>query len=550
MSNNKKKKLFTTIGTAVVAAVIAASFVPVGIAAEYTGETLYENDVLAEDSVKVNYKYILPFYQKEAKDLNASIKEYADKVHIDVKSGIYSTEIESDYVKLDKVSVSYGKTVYEGDDLAIENVSAQAVYADKTTREVKELSFKDDLEPLLDDEEVIVKTEYGEGKLQIDVQKVKSVDMTTSDIIAGEEASKDDIEKIILVYDDDAKLDVTDKIEDLVVPEEYKAGANIFSFKYKSIGYSTEKNAQLYTQDPGVSMYTAADADSEYITSIPLSTALDVESVDDGWAKVSYEGDTGYIRSGYLSGKKAGPSYEPLNGWPLTYEDGDTKITVTREWYENAWCYIAHIQMSPADYNRFGTVCGNNSYGSTETTSHCAERIGAVLCVNGDYSAPSLNYAVKRSGSVKHDKACTVPGVYNAGNGCFMSPNAAGCYGMNVSSSSITDTFCFGPAFLEGGSITCSSGGSRAQRTFMGTNGNAGDIYLVVSDGRMNDGESSGLTGYQCAALLKSKGCTFGIPLDGGGSSLMCWKDNDGLYHALNANRKNERAVVDFVYFK
>jgi exopolysaccharide biosynthesis protein len=62
---------------------------------------------------------------------------------------------------------------------------------------------------------------------------------------------------------------------------------------------------------------------------------------------------------------------------------------------------------------------------------------------------------------------------------------------------------------------------SRAQRTFIGTNGAPGDIWVCVSDGRYNDGKSAGLNGYQCASYLKSKGCIFGIPLDGGGSSTM-----------------------------
>jgi exopolysaccharide biosynthesis protein len=87
--------------------------------------------------------------------------------------------------------------------------------------------------------------------------------------------------------------------------------------------------------------------------------------------------------------------------------------------------------------------------------------------------------------------------------------------------------------------------GARAQRTFIGTNGNAGDIWLCVSDGRYNDGESAGLTYYQGMKYLKDKGCTFGVHLDGGGSTTMVWNGQ-----VLNAAKGNERAVVDFVYFK
>ena len=79
----------------------------------------------------------------------------------------------------------------------------------------------------------------------------------------------------------------------------------------------------------------------------------------------------------------------------------------------------------------------------------------------------------------------------------------------------------------------------------MGTNGKAGDIWIIVADGDKNDKQSSGLTSYECAKLLQEKGCIFGIPLDGGGSSTMVWKGK-----VLNAVKGNERAVVDFVYFR
>ena len=65
----------------------------------------------------------------------------------------------------------------------------------------------------------------------------------------------------------------------------------------------------------------------------------------------------------------------------------------------------------------------------------------------------------------------------------------------------------------------------------------------MISDGRKIDGESSGLTYTQCARLLLSKGCTFGVPLDGGGSSSM-------VFQGEVLNQTSGRAIVDFVYFK
>ena len=117
-----------------------------------------------------------------------------------------------------------------------------------------------------------------------------------------------------------------------------------------------------------------------------------------------------------------------------------------------------------------------------------------------------------------------------------------------VNSGRITDTFnfCKESVYINNGVLASNRwGDSRAQRTFMGTNGKAGDIWLCVSDGRYNDGESAGLTYLECGQYLQTKGCIFALPLDGGGSSTMVFEGE-----VLNAEKGHERAVVDFVYFR
>jgi exopolysaccharide biosynthesis protein len=236
--------------------------------------------------------------------------------------------------------------------------------------------------------------------------------------------------------------------------------------------------------------------------------------------------------------------------FPINYSDATSTIQITKEWYENAWCYAAHITFS--DYDRLGTTCGKGVYGGTETTSSAASRMGAMFAVNGCYSSPNLNYAVARDGVVYNDKNCGSPGVYSSVTGQLLSAwsngGTPGIKGVMLSTivneGKVTDTFCFGPPILINGEVRGGNDSSRAQRTFIGTNGNPGDIWIVVSDGRKNDGESSGLTYHQMAYYLQSKGCTLGVPLDGGGSSTMVWNGK-----VLNAN-KNQRKVVDFLYFR
>lgn len=237
--------------------------------------------------------------------------------------------------------------------------------------------------------------------------------------------------------------------------------------------------------------------------------------------------------------------------WPKGYIDDTAKITIYKEWYENAWVYAAHLEFT--DYARLSTDSAYGKYNSgRERVSAAAERIGAVFIVNGDWAIPgnmANSYAIARGGKVISNRTIRVMGVYDNKSGLLMNPDEIGITGKNlkdiVEAGTITDTFQFADEFLVGGEITVKQSSARAQRTFIGTNGNPGDIWVCVSDGRNNDGESSGLTGYQCAAYLQSKGCVFGLPLDGGGSSAM-WFNGE----VLNANGKNERAVADFLYLK
>jgi uncharacterized protein YgiM (DUF1202 family) len=278
---------------------------------------------------------------------------------------------------------------------------------------------------------------------------------------------------------------------------------------------------------------------------------LGVES--NGWNKVLYKGQVAYISGKYLTTEK--PSNGSSTQYPIKYEDDTCKITIYREWFENAWVYAAHIEFT--DYERLSTECANGRYNNGyETTSHAANRLNALLAINGCYSAPKLNYTVVRNGKIWNgsDRNMYIPAVYSSHNGLLQSAwesgGTKGIVGVNVQklvdNGLVTDTFCFGPPGMTNGVITdTNTNGSRAQRTFIGTNGKAGDIWLCVADGRYNDGVSAGLTGNQCMRYLESKGCTFGVNLDGGGSSTFVWKGK-----VLNAAQGNERAIVDFVYFK
>ncbi|MBQ8806442.1 MAG: phosphodiester glycosidase family protein [Bacteroidaceae bacterium] len=266
-----------------------------------------------------------------------------------------------------------------------------------------------------------------------------------------------------------------------------------------------------------------------------------------GWSKVLYNDVECYMFSDYLSTSK------PVsNTYPMVYSDDTCTITITKEWHYNAWCYIAHLEFT--DYSRFASAIAKNNRGSSETTSSAANRQNAIFCVNGPYNWGELKdaYAIIRNGVVYNDKGIEKDlGIYNANTGVLMRAEQLGINGMLASEAAAnglaTDTFKFwnSTLVLNGQNISNADNSSRAQRTFIATNGNPGDIYVIVSEGRKADGESSGLTKYECAKVVLDLGCTYGVMLDGGGSSTMWFNGR-----VINSAYGNERSLVDFVYFR
>lgn len=243
--------------------------------------------------------------------------------------------------------------------------------------------------------------------------------------------------------------------------------------------------------------------------------------------------------------------YTKNSTYPINYSDSTMSINIDKIWYKSAWCYVAKIQMS--DFSRMKTVCANGKFDNgTQTCLSAAKSNGAILAVNACHSDAGQNIPVVRNGQAcnKAEDAVNFPACYNKYTGVLGSTSSFNLWGVSIADAikqnKLTDTFCFGPEFdmtnLQNNDD--GSGGGRAQRTFIGTNGNPGNIVVVVSEGRYADKVSEGLTYKECAEVLKHYGCSFGVPLDGGGSSTMVYR-NQILNHL-----PKERKLVDFVVFK
>ena len=232
------------------------------------------------------------------------------------------------------------------------------------------------------------------------------------------------------------------------------------------------------------------------------------------------------------------------------------KLVIKHEKHYKTDCFIATIKLKKKGYSKFGTSAAKNKKLAYETTKSAAKRLKATLCVNCDY-ANGNKYTNARSKKVWIDTRGRagkdwIPAIYDRWRGVLSAPYIDDYYtGASLKSlvkeKKVSDTFNFGWALLVNNKVTAKTNkGTRAQRTFIGTNGKPGHIVIIVTRGRYLDGHSPGLTARECGILLKKKGCNFGVMLDGGGSSAMVFKGRD----ISTASRYLERKVTDFIYLK
>ncbi len=91
----------------------------------------------------------------------------------------------------------------------------------------------------------------------------------------------------------------------------------------------------------------------------------------------------------------------------------------------------------------------------------------------------------------------------------------------------------FSPLIVESRIIPDSADKELHPRTALGFDESGEWLMLVVADGRQ-PGYSEGVTLYELARILKSKGCTQSINLDGGGSSIMLLREEENKIVTLN----------------
>ena len=288
---------------------------------------------------------------------------------------------------------------------------------------------------------------------------------------------------------------------------------------------------------------------------------------------------------------------ELKEGIHLSSTDG-AEATITRKWFGNAWCYIAHIVLPKGAYHHF---TGVNVYALTGRNNMEDYRPGYQQLVQ----TPEAKLLVTGDTRLLNDKATLRGGVgykdgISSGFSCWSSitgqfgqiKNIVGKTGnlspSELTAAKVTDALCFGLPYIEDGRMdmeifaseldydasTYKQQNLRRQVSGMGLRreGDTVHIYLVACDGCTytntdssdpfnfaNDRASYGNSKRELMILMSTLGVDFEINLDGGWSVCMNIRNPDGSVEQLNAADFSlktgwspwpARELWDFLYFK
>ena len=234
-----------------------------------------------------------------------------------------------------------------------------------------------------------------------------------------------------------------------------------------------------------------------------------------------------------------------------SYSDGNISIVITEERVGDTTVYVADVTLSSADYLR--TAFAENTYGRnvTDTTSMIAESVNAILAINGDYYGAQQSGYVIRNGVLYRStakKGAEDLVIYR--DGSFAIIQESEVTAQALLDSGAWNVLSFGPALVDNGEIAVSVddevGRAKASnpRTAIAVIDELHYLF-VVSDGRTD--ESEGLSLYELAVFLQSKGVQIAYNLDGGGSSTMVF-NGQVVNNPTSGRGIKERSVSDIVY--
>lgn len=235
-----------------------------------------------------------------------------------------------------------------------------------------------------------------------------------------------------------------------------------------------------------------------------------------------------------------------------SYRDGNISITITEYREHDTTIYVADVQLSSPEYLR--TALAKNAYGRNikEKTSEMAKNNGALLAINGDYYGSREKGYVLRNGVLYRDKGSSDrEDLVVWGDGSFQVISEKNTSAASLLEQGAMHVLSFGPALVKDGQVSVTKNQEVGQATYSNPRTAIAIVdelhyLLVVSDGRTD--RSEGLSLYQLAQFLQSKGAKTAYNLDGGGSSTM-WFNGRVVNEPVNhGSEVSERSISDIVY--
>lgn len=235
-----------------------------------------------------------------------------------------------------------------------------------------------------------------------------------------------------------------------------------------------------------------------------------------------------------------------------SYEDNNIKIEIKELRENNTTIYVADVVLSDSKYLK--TAFAKSSYGKnvTDKTSNIASSVNAILAINGDYyGVQESGYVLKNGVIYRNTSSYNQEDLVIYKDGSFKIINENDVSIDDLLEDGAYNILSFGPALVENGTV--SVGENEEVGKAMGSNPRTAigiidenHYVFVVSDGRTS--ESTGLSLYELANVLKDLGCTTAYNLDGGGSSTMVF-NNEVINNPTTMGRTiSERSVSDIVY--
>ncbi|MBR4768134.1 MAG: phosphodiester glycosidase family protein [Lachnospiraceae bacterium] len=236
-----------------------------------------------------------------------------------------------------------------------------------------------------------------------------------------------------------------------------------------------------------------------------------------------------------------------------SYSDKNISIRISRIRVYETEVYIAEVELTSPWYLK--TALAHDVYGRNVVnfTSETAKQKNAILAVNGDYyGARERGYVIRNGVLYRNSRAGnnqTDLVIY--WDGSFGIIKESEVSAESLIENNAREVFSFGPALVRNGEISV---GEREEVAIAYAKnprcavGIIDDLHylFVVSDGRTK--ESSGLSLYRLAGVMKELGCETAYNLDGGGSATMVFNGEIINKPTGTGDHIYERQVSDIVY--